>query len=426
MRLESQSPAESGNGLFAGLFHKRPIRIKIFPFTRKRHYIMSFQNLVLTKGQAEAFDTIQQFLADDERKSCVLDGPAGSGKTTLLRQLMESLPDRCVICAPTNKAVSVLRSKGFAKATTLDRVLNKTLCAMTQRQPTANEILFYKENDLVIPAQIEVEEYEKIDAEAGGLVVCLDESSMTNEAEFTRLLNAYPKVIAVGDGFQLPPVEGAKWFQTTDPDIRLTEIVRTGAGSEITTLANLIRRKSPEWNKNAWTQEVTILKRSDVMAVEQAMKDADIVLAHKNTTCDDKNLVIRMMRNLIGADCYAPMPGDILLAWDTIKTPNILKSETYKVEKSFALPGGYRVLFENQSQFVPVSKANLIEQKTDIAVAKLNRFSFAHCITAHKSQGSEWDHVVVLAYDHYFKFDDHWNWLYTACTRAKLHLTIVI
>lgn len=382
----------------------------------------------LTKDQTTAYDKIEKFLEDTDRRSFILDGPAGSGKTTLLHRLKNILGDRVVICAQTNKAVGVLREKGFDQATTLDRVLNKSIYAPIFRPPTPQEIEYYKEHDLPIPERIEEENYEKVPADGAGTIVCVDESSMTNEEEFTRLIAMYQKVIFVGDAFQLPPVEGVRWFQTATPDVRLYEVVRAGEGSEITALANLIRRKSPEWKKTDWTNEVTIIDRYDRSKVEQALKEGNITLAHKNVTCDTYNLRIRDLRGLIldPRFCYTPQKGDTLLSWENLKTKGILKSEIYSVEKAYPLNGGYRVQLAGVNELIAISKANLCEQKTEITVSNLNRFSFAHCITAHKSQGSEWDNVVVLAYDHAAKWPDHWNWLYTAVTRAKKHLTVIV
>lgn len=49
-------------------------------------------------------------------------------------------------------------------------------------------------------------------------------------------------------------------------------------------------------------------------------------------------------------------------------------------------------------------------------------FDFGLCLTAHKSQGSEWDHVCV--YDDTFRtMKDRARWAYTAATRAKKQLT---
>ena len=52
-------------------------------------------------------------------------------------------------------------------------------------------------------------------------------------------------------------------------------------------------------------------------------------------------------------------------------------------------------------------------------------FAYAYAITCHKSQGSEWDKVLVL--EEKFPFDkvEHARWLYTAATRASNKLVLV-
>ena len=50
-------------------------------------------------------------------------------------------------------------------------------------------------------------------------------------------------------------------------------------------------------------------------------------------------------------------------------------------------------------------------------------FDYGYCITCHRSQGSEWDKVLVFA--EYMKGTDFQRWLYTACTRSKKKLIIV-
>jgi exodeoxyribonuclease-5 len=48
---------------------------------------------------------------------------------------------------------------------------------------------------------------------------------------------------------------------------------------------------------------------------------------------------------------------------------------------------------------------------------------YGYCITAHSSQGSEWDSVFVL--DESSTFDDKWRWLYTAVTRAASRVYVL-
>ena len=100
-------------------------------------------------------------------------------------------------------------------------MLNKTSYVPVSRPPTAEEIAFYKENAIEIPKFIIEDTYEKVDNQQPGLVVIVDESSMTNEDECARLIALYSKVIFVGDVFQLPPVDGKQWFQDIEPDVTL-------------------------------------------------------------------------------------------------------------------------------------------------------------------------------------------------------------
>jgi exodeoxyribonuclease V len=54
-----------------------------------------------------------------------------------------------------------------------------------------------------------------------------------------------------------------------------------------------------------------------------------------------------------------------------------------------------------------------------------NQFVFAYAITCHKSQGSQWDNVIVLDESRTFR-DDAKPWLYTAVTRARSKLTLAL
>ena len=54
-----------------------------------------------------------------------------------------------------------------------------------------------------------------------------------------------------------------------------------------------------------------------------------------------------------------------------------------------------------------------------------NQFTYGYAITCHKSQGSEWDNVLVIEEGFPFDKEEHKRWLYTACTRAAKKLVIV-
>lgn len=345
----------------------------------------------------------------------------------MIRELFPS----AIIAAPTNKAVSVLRSKGFSQATTLDKALKHSVYVEERRPPTDAEIAFYMAEKMPIPEYITVETYEKVDRTDGQPVLVVDEASMTNIDDFELAIGNYEKVIFVGDPFQLPPVSGEAWFQTCDPSVHLNEIVRTAADSEITLFATMLRQQDPTWKKHSWKREVTLIDRQTALGLDNVWTAADVVLAHQNITCDKYNSFLRMVKRLTNdADPIRPMCGDRLLAWQAIKDAGITKSDTYDVLAAGPVNGGYVVRLcsplTGQMSLVAVNKAMLLQQMTGIQVKNTFPFSYGHCITGHKSQGSEWDHVVVLAHDKNRRHEDYWNWLYTACTRARKRLTVVI
>ena len=53
------------------------------------------------------------------------------------------------------------------------------------------------------------------------------------------------------------------------------------------------------------------------------------------------------------------------------------------------------------------------------------QFTYGYAITCHKSQGSEWDNVLVIEENFPFNKEEHKRWLYTACTRAAKRLVII-
>ncbi|MFE0391714.1 ATP-binding domain-containing protein [Bacillus licheniformis] len=53
-----------------------------------------------------------------------------------------------------------------------------------------------------------------------------------------------------------------------------------------------------------------------------------------------------------------------------------------------------------------------------------NSFDYGYVITCHKSQGSQWEKVVVI--DEVLDRNMHHRWLYTAITRSTEKLVLVV
>jgi exodeoxyribonuclease-5 len=64
------------------------------------------------------------------------------------------------------------------------------------------------------------------------------------------------------------------------------------------------------------------------------------------------------------------------------------------------------------------------QEKPDLMsldLRNVNPFDYAYCVTCHKAQGDEWDHVLVI--EQRCKNWEHKRWAYTAASRAKEKLT---
>ena len=57
---------------------------------------------------------------------------------------------------------------------------------------------------------------------------------------------------------------------------------------------------------------------------------------------------------------------------------------------------------------------------------RVDLFDFGYCISVHKSQGSEWNRVIMFDERNMHQSDDDYTrWLYTGITRAKEKLIII-
>lgn len=162
----------------------------------------------------------------------IVGGYAGTGKTTIVENIATTYLKAgytVILAAPTNKAVINIKDRLPAKI--LDnyegendqlqlRTLQTTLYEVTKKEDEGDKLIGAKQKKY----------YEQT-------VIIVDESSMIGWENYMILLqNAVElgaKVIFMGDGFQLPPVDRSSWIKNKDilqnkyPDI-LQRIMLTG------------------------------------------------------------------------------------------------------------------------------------------------------------------------------------------------------
>jgi exodeoxyribonuclease-5 len=185
---------------------------------------------VLTAGQDKAKAEILAAMAKGHHH--VLRGFAGTGKTTLMRVVVREMLEagkHVAVCAPTNKAVSVLERNMRAAAIEAPCLTIYKLLGVTpgsdheKRKPKRvgkNKALHYN-------------------------VVILDECSMVSSDLMERINKDLGRhfVLYVGDPAQLPPV-GEKLSETlaTPSCSMLSEIMRQAADNPVIALATDIRK----------------------------------------------------------------------------------------------------------------------------------------------------------------------------------------
>ena len=155
-------------------------------------------NLTLGKDQQLAVDMILEWLDNPlSERFFTLLGNAGTGKTYCLQAILEKARStRIAFTAPTNKAT---------------KVLYKTLSQNGERKPLCRTIYSLLGCALTADGEVEVlsTPEEPVDLHDIDLIV-IDEASMVNE-DLYRVINEMTpeevKILFIGDPYQLPPVK---------------------------------------------------------------------------------------------------------------------------------------------------------------------------------------------------------------------------
>lgn len=379
--------------------------------------------MILTTGQEKGLKIAVERYKNKEPYT-VIAGFAGTGKSFLISHIVDALgideSDVCYITY-TGKASLVLKEKGCENAM------------------TAHKLLYYSQEK---PDETFVHRPRKHIEENYKLIV-VDEVSMISEEMWQLLLSHHVHVIALGDPGQLEPIEGESKI-LTHPHIFLDEIVRQAQDSEIIRLSMDIREGLPL--KLCKGNEVSIITKKQLN--DQYYSGADQIIAAKNITRQDINWKCRQIR--FGPDVPdEPINGDKVIClknyWNILSSygdPLIngmigqlkdvwIEHNVHKYkDRMFAdfyidSTNKFQNLFMDYKLFTDGQQTiNGDNWKNFKGLQKPSLFDYGYCITCHKGQGSEWDKVLV--FNEYMKDTDWKRWAYTACTRAKKKLIIVV
>lgn len=378
--------------------------------------------MVLTNGQEKGLKIAVERYKNKEPYT-VIAGYAGTGKSTLVSHIVDALNispfDVCYV-AFTGKASLVLREKGC------------------ENSMTAHKLLYHSKEKPDGTFEHTPRKY----LECGYKLIIVDEVSMIPVDMWELLLSHNVHVIALGDPGQLPPIDGESEL-LAHPHVFLDEVVRQAQDSEIIRLSMDIRDGISL--KPYKGNEVIIISKNQLN--DFYFSGADQIIAAKNVTRNDINWHCRKIKFGNDVPNY-PIDGEKAIClknyWQVLSDsgdPLIngmigelsgikLRHDVFKYGDM--MNANFTIGDKNQFSQLFMDYKLFAESKQTInsdnwaefrGMVKPMLFDYAYCITCHKSQGSEFDKVLV--FNEYMKSTDHKRWLYTAATRAKKKLIIV-
>jgi len=411
--------------------------------------------MILSPKQDAALLKVRRWINDPSAPQIFyFAGVAGSGKSTILSQALGDL-DVSKICymAPTGKAALVMRSKGCAGATTVHSAIYRVA---GDSAPSPELIAMYKA-DLerlraiddpgarATAAKLADQITRAEEGKSGGprfslkldsdlrraRVGVIDECSMIDKFVGRDLESFGVKLLVVGDPAQLPPVYGAGYFTSRDPDVFLDEIHRQALGSPILMLADLARhgQRLPYGQHGDGVEVVRSRQRGGPEQVERA-RTAEMILVGRNKTRHACNAKIR---HLLGRN-GVPVVGDRVLCRRNDHELGLLNGSSWTISRCIpnldAMTAKIEVVAAEDRTSVECTTwlhhfmAREDELKTEHDRRDHQEFSYGWAQTVHTSQGSQYDDVLL--FDESQQFNEPAKHLYTGVTRAARTLTVVV
>jgi exodeoxyribonuclease V alpha subunit len=372
----------------------------------------------------------------------VLTGGPGTGKTTTLNAIISLLKQRGLdvqIAAPTGKAAKrISELTGFA-AKTVHRLL---------------EVTFDKEGRLTFVH----DENDKLDCN----VCIVDEMSMVDATLFESLLRALKddcRLVLVGDSDQLPSVGAGNILHDiiksgSIPVVVLSEIFRQAGGSDIVVNAHRIVQGEYPVISNSKDTDFFFMNRASIDQTAETVTELvteRLPKAYGFSPKDDIQVLCPSRKGGVGVEALNKRLQDILnpdphgAALDLTGSPIKETGSAYKFrvnDKVMQIKNNYNIVWtQDETPGTGIFNGEIgiivsMEKQDDMIVIDfdgklaeysydmMNQFELAYATTVHKSQGSEFDAVIIPilgGYDRLFVR----NLLYTAVTRAKKLLIIV-
>lgn len=364
----------------------------------------------------------------------ILTGGPGTGKTTTLNAIIKLFENRNLeleLAAPTGRAAKRMTELTGREAKTIHRLLEVEWTDGDKQQFARNE-----KN----PLNCEV--------------IIVDEASMIDAMLFDSLLKALRlscRIILVGDSDQLPSIGAGNVLNdilSSDifPSIRLKKVFRQASKSLIVTNAHAIINGEP---------------------ADFSKKDSDCFFLRRRDRYDVSRTVLELVNERLPAAYGFDPIRDIqvlcpsrMLETGTVNLNSILQSALNPVTETRTQMAYKGIFFRTGDKIMQIKnnydlqfrrdngeygtgvfngdigfitdidkRGGILKVRYDDRVVTyfsedLGQLELAYAVTVHKSQGSEYDCVILPLFDIPSRLK-YRNLLYTAVTRAKKLLVAV-
>ncbi len=370
----------------------------------------------LATAQQEALQKALQL------RALIITGGPGVGKTTLLDSILRILQAKkltCLLCAPTGRA-----AKRLSEATGLDA---KTIHRLLEFQPGSGQFA----RNATHPLE--------------GDILVLDEASMVDVPLMHKLLEALPEhahLLVLGDVDQLPSVGPGSALRDIIrsqilPTVRLTEIFRQAAASQIVTNAHRMNTgRMPEFKPQGSQSDFFIVERDEPETVQPTILKLLTQRIPERLRLDpilDVQVLCPMNRGSLGTRALNLLLQDALnprlpnepavdrFGWQYRPRDKVIQTQNNYDKEVFNGDIGQIVSIDSEERQLTI---RFDQRQVLYDFNELDELSLAYAITIHKSQGSEFPAVVVpLTTQHYPLLQR--NLLYTAITRGRKLVILV-